>query len=244
MSVKRGSSFKTMLFGKARIIKMIKTASVIALFLILAIHPSAYAQGKSTGDVNVLLGQRNMDEDDWKPVHEQRLLGVEADFKGKSWPVNILIGFSGSKKDENIIVSNSLGSANIKLEGTTSELYIGARKYFLPGTSMTPYLNAGVSFIKAKITGSIGGLGVSGDDSSAGLFFGGGATYRFGSLNVGFDLRLLTGADIKIGATSGTADYSQFALVLGYGWGFYESRETRVQKRGLFGRKLISIWKN
>jgi len=198
--------------------KIIKITNVIILFIILAMSPAAHAQSKSMGNINVLLGQRNLEENDWKPVHEQALLGVEADFKGKNWPVSLLLGFSGSKEDDNAILINGFNVSNAKLEGSTREFFVGARKYFFPGDGLMPYLNGGISFIKAKIAGSIAGFGLSGDDSSTGLFFGGGAIYRFGSFNIGFDLRLLTGSDLTIGAVSATADYSQFALIVGYGW--------------------------
>lgn len=218
MTMKRDSNLITMLFGKAQQSKMLMIINAITLLMILAIHSVAYAQSEATGNVNVLLGQRNMNEGDWKPVHEQTLLAVEADFGRKNWPVNMLVGFAGSKKDGNIVVTDGYNVAAVNLKGTTSEFYVGARKYFGAGTSFTPYLNGGVSFINAKAEASVAGFSVSGDDSSTGLFLGGGGIFRAGSFNIGLDLRLLTGTDIKIGSTSATADYSQFALILGYGW--------------------------
>ena len=191
---------------------------LFAGFLILFMaQGTALAQDASRGNVNVLLGQRNMNSD-WDPVDEQALFAVEVDYARESWPVNILFGIAGSAGDGSMVVTDGWSVASVDITGTTSELYGGVRKYFDAGPSFSPYMGGGLSMIRAEASASSGGFKISGDDTTMGFFLDCGAVYRAGSFNIGLDLRLLTGASMEIAGYSIDANYVQAALVIGYGW--------------------------
>lgn len=65
----------------------------------------------------------------------------------------------------------------VNVTGSTSELYVGARKYFNSGQTIHPYLTGAISFITAKAKFSGGGASISTEESETGGLFGGGGLY-------------------------------------------------------------------
>ncbi|MGK7344846.1 MAG: outer membrane beta-barrel protein [Candidatus Nitrospinota bacterium M3_3B_026] len=208
------------LFGRKIRVRVV-TLFFIGAAVALSGAGAASAQETPRGNVNVLLGQRNLSSD-WDPVDKQTTFAVEVDFASADWPVNVIFGMAGSVAEEDTTVTVTDGwrlyDVNVTLEGKTSEIYGGGRKYFDTGSPMAPYIGAGLSFIKAELSASAGGYKVSLDDTSAGLFIDGGLVYRVGSFNIGLDLRLLTGTSMEAAGYSTDANYTQAALVIGYGW--------------------------
>jgi len=158
-----------------------------------------------------LVGKRSLD---WNYVENQTMFGIEGDFASEEWPVNILVGMAASSDEETVKVFGT----PVKLEGSTFELYAGGRKYLETGSPFAPYIGGGFSLIDAKISASVGGFEASGSDSSFGIFLNGGGVYRLESFNIGLDIRMLLGTEINVGDSSGDADYTQFTIVLGYGF--------------------------
>lgn len=160
-------------------------------------------------------------------MDKQTTFAVEVDFAGAGWPVSIIFGMAGSAATSSETQTLydcyyycDYYDVTIDIEGKTSEIYGGARKYFDTGSPVEPYLGAGLSVIRAEVSGSVAGYGysVSDDATSTGLFFDGGVLYRAGSFNIGLGLRLLTGTSGEIFGVSSDANYTQAALVIGYGW--------------------------
>lgn len=179
-------------------------------------EPNGGKAAESETNLTLLIGQRNL-EDDWKPVEDQPLFGFEADFATDKLPVNILIGYSRSSESGTMLAYDyRVGSFVMNVKGTVSEFFVGIRKYLDTGSAFRPYGNAGVSFVSTEFSGSALGVSVSDSGSSTGLFFGGGAKFLFNSFSLGLDFRMLTGTKVEMYGADLNADYTQFALVLGY----------------------------
>jgi len=189
----------------------------LSFLAVLALSTSSKAQDDEwTGDVNISIGRRNLNPDNWKPVEGQTALGIDANFGKKEWPVRILLGASSSIG--NGTVSDSGGSYDV--EGKTTELSAGARvgrSY----SGFTPYLAAGASWITAEVASNPNtSVKKSATDSfKPGYFITGGVTYRFQKIfNIGVAARYLGWTDVTLFGANGDADYIQYSLVIGWGW--------------------------
>jgi len=121
--------------------------------------------GSWTGNANFLIGQKQLDENDWKPVEDQFELGVLVDFRKVDWPVSIAIDFLGSADVHESGVN--------KDEGFTFENHIGVRKIWEDtGSAFRPYLGGGVAVLSGKIKRKTGATTVEKDDSGAGFWLG------------------------------------------------------------------------
>jgi len=152
----------------------------------------------------VYLGQRSLDEDDWAPLEDQPMFGVEFSSERPGSILGWEVGLMGSYTSDDVF--------GVSLDATTGEIYGGVRKTFLQST-VRPYVGAGLSAINARLEGG----GVSDDDTSLGIYGHGGAIVMLGqSFHLGLDLRGLFGTDVELFGVSGDADYVQLALVLGW----------------------------
>lgn len=176
------------------------TAVFSALFLSLVAPVRAQDTGSGfTGNVNLFLGKKTLDDQDWpSPWDEQAEGALLIDFGGRAWPINIAIGFRGSESDAN----------PIGIKAKTSEFQVGLRKYWAPTPHMHPFLGGGVTAIGAEWT--IGATSYS--DSGAGLWLDAGILWALGGMfNIGFEAAA-SGADVN-GLNAGGG---HFGLVLGY----------------------------
>jgi opacity protein-like surface antigen len=176
--------------------------------------PQSSPAEPSASRFDVLLGLRALDKDDWDPVEHQGALGLQyVHEKPTDW-IGFELGLSGSnglKQDE------SIGGNVADVRGRTTELSAGIRKTFSrqPGQA-SPYVGAGVSWIRAEIREEFPISTTEDHDSSGGVYVHGGVDFPLGpALSLGFDLRALGGTKIELFGASGTADYVQLALVLG-----------------------------
>ena len=149
----------------------------------VSIPASAFAQDEGLGAVvNVFLGQKMMNSDDWEPVENQLELGVEGTV-GTSWPVSAAV---------DVFYSMGSGStAGVDVDGTTTEVALGARKVF-SFDKIHPYVGGGLAYVMASAKAA----GQSESGSGIGLWAGGGAYYSFGPAQAGLALRYST-ATIK-----------------------------------------------
>ncbi len=115
-----------------------------------------------TGNANVFLGAKALDENDWQPANEQGEVGFELDFARRNWPVSIAVDY---------LTAAGKGSAyyysqNYNMESETSELNVGLRKVWNHYPHARPFIEGGVSF--ARASARITGPGVSAQDSGGG----------------------------------------------------------------------------
>lgn len=197
---------------------LVISLSIVVTALTVSVDRS-FAQDESAwaGDVSISIGRRNLDPDFWAPVEGQTALGIDAAFGKSHWPVQILLGASGSigKGD---VESDSGGSYQV--EGATTELSAGmkiSRVFY----GIKPHLAGGVSWITAEMTSNPGGSSSVSDKDQfrTGLFAEAGAVYNFMKvINIGASVRYLGSTKARLFDIDGNADYIQYSLVIGWSW--------------------------
>jgi opacity protein-like surface antigen len=180
-------------------------------------NPPAQITDRSS-KLSLSLGVRSLDQDDWSPVDDQGVIGLEFVHEDPGSAVGFEVGLFGSgKTKENVPVG---GGGTIDVRGRTREISAGVHKTFsAPGETIHPYVGAGLAAIRAELRGNGASSSAEDDDRSGGLYVHGGVDFDIGqNLFLGVDLRLLGGTDITLFGANGTADYAQLALVFGVGF--------------------------
>ena len=177
-------------------------------------------QANASGNLNVLLGFKAMESNDWDPVNAQAEGGLMLDFKAEDWPVSIALDFLGSYAGETgtfIVPGQGLVTGN--WDGTTAEFNGGIRKYWSEASTMRPYIGGGLAFISAALEAQTGIFNyVRDDDYGIGLWFSGGVVWTLGgNFNIGFDVRL-TAAEVTVFEQTRKAGGFHSGLILGYRW--------------------------
>jgi hypothetical protein len=182
--------------------------------LITAFAPvTAKAEESLTGNVNVFLGTKALNEDDWSPAENQTEAGVELDFESPSWPVSLVLGLRGSS-GEGDFVDPLLGSGSV--EGKTSELSLGIKKIWAPDAHTHPFVGGGLAFVEGEFSAAFAAGSVSDSDTAVGIWLGGGVYWTLGEhFNVGLDLRL-SSADVTLFSVDGAAGGAHIGVLLGY----------------------------
>ena len=166
--------------------------------------------------IDLYLGARKLDEDDWSPVEDQTAVGLEFVHEGHDAPVGFEIAvFVSEKKKDNV----AAGASTIDVTGKTGEISAGVRKTFLKDDRVVhPYIGGGLAAIQGKFHGEVStGGSASDDDTSGALYVHGGVDFDLGpAFVIGLDLRFLGGSDITLFGVNGSADYGQLALLLGF----------------------------
>ncbi len=183
--------------------------STLALSAMLAL-PTAQARDW-TGNVNLLIGQKQLDDDDWQPVEDQFELGALFDIRKVDWPVSIAIDILGSADVHE-------EGAN-KDEGYTFEQHIGVRKIWDgTGSAFHPYIGGGVAIVSGKIKRKTGAITQEQDDSGTGFWLGAGTYWLvLPHLNLGLDIRY-SQADVTLFNREREAGGVHTGLFVGYHW--------------------------
>jgi len=179
------------------------------LVLATAVHAAPYYQRSApgwTGNLNLLVASKALDEDAWWPAEEQTELGVSFDFKHESWPVSLCVEYAEAEGD---------GTDGFdKFESKTTELDFGIRKYWPTLGSSRLYFGGGIALIE----GEFSGLGLSQRDEASGIWLGGGILWRLGRYsNIGIDLKAST-ADITLFGVDADAGGTRLGLLFGFNW--------------------------
>ena len=149
--------------------KRLMLVLTMVVLLVVGWTCAAYPEDESTGNINFYLGVKELEEDDWGPLEEQDEFGFSVDFKQKSWPVSMVIGYLHSSDERTINIHVPRGrtvSSNMVAE--TTELSFGFRKIFDTSSIMHPYAGGGLALI------STSGFRSNDDDTEMGLWFEGG----------------------------------------------------------------------
>jgi len=164
-----------------------------------------YAQEEKTwtGNINLFVGQKWLDEGDWEPLEEQFELGIQYDFRPVEWPVNLTVDVLYSW-DDGKLYDPWLGF--IDLEARTLEIAPGVRKIWEQHPFIRPFIGGGPAFIWVEGEGSAWGVTVSEDDWGLGVWVGGGVYVTLIEwLNLGLQARYswaevdLVGVDVEAG---------------------------------------------
>lgn len=172
-----------------------------------AYEPAPYFStfGSGAPRLQLLLGQRSLDEGDYEPVEDQVALGVEVSQEVPGSAFGWELGLIGSFDEDPV---SGIGD----VEGRTAELYAGLRKT-IAGTSsaVRPYLGGGLSVIGSSFEAG----GVDDEDASIAAYAHAGVELEISpTLAVGLDLRGLFGSDLELFGLDTDADYTQLAVFL------------------------------
>lgn len=199
------------------------SAALAALVLLPAVRPAAAEDGGWTGNVNVFLGAKALDDDYWEPADEQAEFGIEADFRRKSWPVSIAADYLKASGEGDAY----LGFTQVTLKSETSELNLGLRKIWDGSARTRPFIGGGLSFAKATAKVTAPGLSASASDEATGFWLGGGVYWLLGEgFNLGFEAK---SSSAKVFDGDGDAGGGHFGILLGWHWGGPAARKAAVK---------------
>lgn len=194
--------------------------SLATIVVILsAFCADAYAdyQNRWTGNVNLFLGGKFLEESEWRPAHEQDEWGIELDFRQEGWPVNIAIDYLRGDISESDF--DPVFGSFIEAKSETAELNIGVRKIWDHFPRARPFIGGGISYITAESIVFAPGIGsFFASDEAVGAWIGGGVYWEITrSLNLGFEIKY-SFADVTIGGVDVDAGGEHFGLLFGYHW--------------------------
>jgi hypothetical protein len=190
-----------------------KRLSVLSLTLGVVILIAGFvlpSQAQIEYEVNFVLGQKMLDEDDWKDpgtgadLSDQPEFGVCSTFGKEGWPVQIALDLTASVDDVTL--------GGIEVEGSTSELAAGIRKIWKKNKAR-PFFGGGLAMVNGEF--DIGGF--SFDDDAVGYWIDGGVFWRLGRrFNLGIEARF-SRAEITLFGVDGEAGGEHIGLILGFG---------------------------
>lgn len=197
-------------------------------FLLPALPARLAAAGDSawTGNANFFLGSKALNKAEWEPANEQGEFGVEVDFRQQDWPVGIAIDLLGAY-GEGKVYDPFFGE--VGLESETSELNLGVRKVWDAAPHVRPFIEGGLSLVKATGKVSMSGFTIEDSGNGSGYWLGGGVYWTLGeAFNIGLELKAssakanIFGQDLKVGG-------GHAGLLLGYHWGGSARKETEYR---------------
>jgi opacity protein-like surface antigen len=146
-------------------------------------------------------------ESDFEPVDQQFTVG---------WGMSQDLQASGLTYEAGVQVGRDTGTVSgVAVSYTNLEFYGGPRYEFVLD-KVHPYLSGGVSLLSADLEGSQWFVSVSDDDSSFGLYVGGGVDLDVGeSMFLGVGLRQTFAHEVTLFGGDGDADFTQFFVRIG-----------------------------
>ncbi len=191
----------------------------LLLTLPLLFNSTAHAEGEWSGNVNLLLGSKGLDDRDWLATSHGEV-GILLDFGRTDWPVNIVIDmmrsrgtFSGWAYD-----FVPMRFVYVEEEVETRELDLGVRHYFDLDTNMRPYFGGGLALVSLETDWKIGSSQLRHDEGKgSGIWINGGIKWELDAFNIGFDIRI-TAADVALDAGDYSGGGGHAGLIMGYHW--------------------------
>ncbi|MFB0532662.1 MAG: hypothetical protein ACETVU_03235 [Desulfatiglandales bacterium] len=198
---------------------MMKKIAALVIACSLLSVPNLVICDDWTGNLNVFLGAKLLDEHEWEPVEEQDEFGIKLDLKQQGWPVSIVIDYLSSSGDETALMFDPLsGTVEFDIEGETSELNLGVRKIWDQFPHIRPFIGAGLSSISAEYTGTALGITVSDSDNAVGIWFGGGIYWTLADhFNIGLEAAFST-AEVTLFDVNADAGGGHFGVLAGLHW--------------------------
>jgi opacity protein-like surface antigen len=197
---------------------MKKIAVIISLCLVLS-FPSLAISENWTGNINLLLGTKMLDEDDWEPVDEHSEFGISFDFKQKHWPVSIAFAYLSSEDDASATLYDPFfGFVTADVEGETQEVSFGVKKIWDATEIVKPFVGGGLAFINAEFSGTMFNVTMSEDDDAVGVWLVGGVIFTLAKhLNLGVQARY-SYAEVELFGVDGDAGGLHGLFMVGYHW--------------------------
>lgn len=152
----------------------IRLASLAVSMVVAASFLPAVAFAEA--NVQLVVGQKDLDDEDWKGIDPQLELGVLTTTGPRAWPVQIaadLLYSQGSGKN-----------SGVKVNGNTTEINLGVRKIFHL-ENLHPYVGGGLAYILAEAKGG----GFSESTAAPGFWANAGLYYDISKIGLGVSVR-------------------------------------------------------
>jgi hypothetical protein len=204
----------------------------LALLGVMLIVPGSAFGNDWTGNLNLFLGAKYLDSDDWQPADNHGEIGALFDIRHRRWPASLAIDVFGSKTDDSVDIVTTDNDANaVDVEVRTAELHVGFRKIFENFHYIRPFIGGGVALVNADLHTSQPGVLVPSslsptlpgtltpdNDTGAGVWLDCGVYWTLGgNFNVGVDFRYST-AEVNINNVDANAGGGHAGFLIGYNW--------------------------
>jgi hypothetical protein len=169
-----------------------------------------FAEPRSS--LNFLIGARFLDEDQYRPVEDQGVFGLEYAWLPIAGFVGLELGGSLSATEEDVDILGSTFTAS----GAMAEIYIGGRvEADLGVLPLRVYAGAGPTLLFAAFELENSGSVVDTNDASTGIYAHAGVALDVEGFLLGIDIRGVGGTDVEFYGVERDIDYVQGALLLG-----------------------------
>ena len=186
-----------------------------AIAFAIAVCWCGTASADMSGNVQFLVGQRWLDSDEWAPVDQPPMFGVEVDFAPAEAPVRVAVGAQMSS-DSDSTATFPGGNHDVGF----FEISAGFLWHPLRKGVVRPYIGAGVLTMLVGIDNDTVWFGANETDQSFGFYGNLGVFFKVGdSFNIGVDGRIVTSTNFRLFGVETDADYEQVALLMGFSWG-------------------------
>lgn len=184
------------------------------------VPPIAKKEGHWTGNINLFLGKKSIDDDEWEDleIDEHNQEGIKLDFKKKDWPVSIAIDYfrSNNSNGQNVV-------GGWHFEGETYELTVGVRKIWDNNPVMRPFIGGGLARVEGwikKETRTFPLIELYDKDAAIGVWLEGGVYWALGGLsglNLGLNARW-SSAEVTLFGKDNDIGGIKYGALIGYHW--------------------------
>jgi len=144
---------------------------------------------------------------DYEPVEQQATLGWSMNRHAEESGISYEIGAQ--------VAGDTANVGGVDITSANFELYGGPR-YEWVLDSVRPYLAGGLSLLTTELEGRVGVAGVSDNDTTLGLYLGGGVDFMITErFFMGLGLRSAFGHEPELFGIEGDAAFTQFFLRIG-----------------------------
>jgi hypothetical protein len=197
---------------------MMKKTVFFAFVVLFMFQAPSYCE-TWTGNINLLLGEKELDENDWEPVEDHSEFGVAFDIKKESWPVSFTIEYLSSEgtEEEEVFISG-LGYFDVEYEGTTTELALGIRGIFELTPMFSVFIAGGFLKVDAEAKVTIDNISVSEEEDGNGHWYSIGFFLTLAEhLNLGAQLRW-SEAEVEVNGYDAEVGGQHTLFLVGYHW--------------------------
>ena len=172
-----------------------------------------------TGAINLQIGVKELDDDDWAPLDTHLGFGVLMDFRQETWPAGI--AFDVMRSSDDVTEYNAGLGGNYDIEVSTLEIDLGVRKIFEnKRAKIRPYIGGGIGYVNAEFEQFTikTYTSFSEDKSTLGFWVNAGFHWLLSSeFSIGVDARWST-AEVTMFDEKLDAGGLQYGFMVGHHW--------------------------
>jgi len=157
---------------------MKKAVVFIIICLVLSLPGQALCSaekdpGRWSGNVNLFLGEKFLDEDNWEPVDQQFEMGLlmDIDFKHRWIPFSLALDLLYSRGEDDVgTLDLGVGTFYTNVDSRIIELDLGIRKIWDAPKHIRPFIGGGLAIINGEMKAESIGVSVSDDETGYGMW--------------------------------------------------------------------------